>query len=159
MYLYCGKRQLYPIFRTKKAQPAKHDAIAGWVGQYFGEQIILHKRAVSLLKDKSARKLNIDLICDALDFLATDYWAQRYAQLPKEEMLNRCLKKYNRQLEITRNAKGVIGQTPQKYKIKYFPEKQGELAESVLDYHLKVGNKADILLRIYFLHDDEKNCD
>ena len=29
--------------------------------------------------------------------------------------------------------------------------------ESPLDTHLKVGNSTDNLLRIYFLHDDEKH--
>jgi len=41
-------------------------------------------------------------------------------------------------------------------KIKYFKDAQGKRHESALDYHLRVGNDAENLLRIYFLPDDTK---
>ena len=45
---------------------------------------------------------------------------------------------------------------PAEYKIKYFEGYKGKPVESLLDYHLKVGNDAENLLRIYFLFDETK---
>lgn len=50
----------------------------------------------------------------------------------------------------------TIDYSPVQYKIKYFPGAKGKPVESPLDFHLRVGNDAENLLRIYFLHDDEK---
>ena len=46
--------------------------------------------------------------------------------------------------------------TPGQYKIRYCPGNQGKPVDCPLDYHLRVGNDAEYLLRIYFLHDDKK---
>ena len=46
--------------------------------------------------------------------------------------------------------------TPSEYRIKYYKNAQGKNADSDLDYHLRVGNDPENLLRIYFLHDDAR---
>lgn len=81
---------------------------------------MLHERAISLLEDRSARAVDIGLICDALDFLATDYWECRYRQITKEEMLTRCSHKYNRPFEVKPTGVETIEYTPREYKVKYF---------------------------------------
>ena len=107
------------------------------------------------MKERSAKEINIDLICDALDFLATDYWARRYQQLSTEDMNHRCSQKYGRPFDVRPTGTTTVEFTPTQYKIKYFPELRGKPKESPLDYHLCVGNDPGNLLRIYFLHDDE----
>ncbi len=142
--------------RRKLSQPKDHTEIAGWVERTFAGRLILHPRAVSLLSDKSARTTDIGLLCDALDFLATDYWARRYENLSTEEMLSRCAEKYGRPFEVTPVGNVTIEAFPEQYKVKYFPGPMGEITDSPLDFHLRVGNDAENLVRIYFLHDDGK---
>lgn len=142
--------------RRKLTQPKNHGQIADWVRDNFSERLLLHPRAEVLLEDRSARNVNVGLICDALDFLATDYWERRYGKLSKDEMNNRCSEKYGRPFEIKPTGTTTIEFTPTEYKIKYFIGARGKPVESPLDYHLRVGNDPENLLRIYFLHDDEK---
>ena len=99
----------------------------------------------------------MDLICDALDFLATDYWDNRYLRIPDHEMNRRCSEKYGRRFEIKPTGENTINFTPGQYKIKYFNNlRTRKPMESGLDYHLRVGSDPENLLRIYFLHDDKK---
>lgn len=122
----------------------------------FSGKLYLHPKAVALLEDKAARNVDIRLICDALDFLATDYWDHRYKLTSKDEMLSRCSRKYGRPFDISPVGSNTINYTPSQYRIKYFPGHNGKPVESDLNCHLKVGNDPENLLRIYFLHDDEK---
>lgn len=140
----------------KLSQPKDHSEIATWVKSQFSGKIVLHQKALDLLLDKSARVVDVELICDAIDFLATDYWDRRYRQLATEDMLTRCSHKYGRPFEVTPVGERAIEFTPSQYRIKYFRDTQGKLRESPLNFHLKVGNDAENLIRIYFLHDDEK---
>ena len=71
-------------------------------------------------------------------------------------MLTRCSEKYGRPFEVTPVGSTTIEFTPSQYKIKYFLNARGKPAESPLNFHLRVGNDPENLLRIYFLHDDEK---
>lgn len=142
--------------KRKISQPKNHNEIAAWVEKTFTNRLILHPRAVGLLNKKSARNVNVELICDALDFLATDYWDHRYARITKEEMLTRCSQKYGRPFEVKPTGTATIEFTPSEYKIKYFIDSSGKEVDSDLEYHLRVGNDPENLLRIYFLHDDAK---
>ena len=142
--------------KRKLDQPKEHAKVAEWVSRYFQGRLILHPRAVDLLADKTARDINIETICDALDFLATDYWERRYHQLSSEEMNTRCAEKYGRPFDIRPTGSTTIEFTPSQYKVKYFTGKRGKPVESPLDFHLSVGSDPQNLLRIYFLHDDEK---
>lgn len=142
--------------RRKLSQPKDHTSIAGWAAQVYAGRLTLHPKAVSLLEERSAKNTSSDLICDALDFLATDYWARRYEQISTEEMLSRCSEKYGRPFDVTPVGTTTIEAFPEQYKIKYFAGPSGEPTDSPLDYHLRVGNDAENLLRIYFLHDDDR---
>lgn len=142
--------------RRKLSQPKEHSQISSWVETTFPNRLMLHPRAVALLEDRSARSVNVQLICDALDFLATDYWDCRYRRISGEERDIRCSEKYGRPFEVKRTGASTIEFTPAEYKVKYFPGAKGKPVESALDYHLRVGNDPENLLRIYFLHDDQK---
>ena len=71
-------------------------------------------------------------------------------------MYPRCSQKYGRPFEVKPTGKTTIEFTPNEYKIKYFSDAQGRTIDSDLDYHLGVGNDPENLLRIYFLHDDDR---
>lgn len=148
------KEQDIAYLKRKLGQPKEHTQIASWVQANFSDRLFLHSKAISLLWDKSAREIDIALICDALDFLATDYWDYRYQRISKEERNSRCSEKYGRPFSIKPVGWNTVQAIPVQYKIKYFRNAQGKLRESPLDYHLCVGNDPKNLLRIYFLHDD-----
>ena len=107
-----------------------------------------------MLNENSAKAISLPLICDALDFLATDYWENRFARLPWEQVLDRCSAKYGRPFEVGQISNMAIEYTPSQYKVKYFKNENGKRYESPLNQHLKVGNDPENLLRIYFLLDE-----
>lgn len=149
--------QQIEFYKRKLDQPKRHAEIAAWVKKYFDKKLLLHPRAVDLLEEKSAQSVNVGLICDALDFLATDYWDNRYLRIPEHEMFRRCSEKYGRRFQILPTGESTINFTPGQYKIKYYDASHSDKPrESGLDYHLRVGSDPENLLRIYFLHDDEK---
>ena len=150
------QREEIAYLERKITQPTRHEEIPAWVEAHFSGRLLLHPKAVNLLSEKGAQKVDAGLICDALDFLATDYWDRRYRRISSEEMNTRCSQKYGRPFEVTPIGSTTIEFTPGQYKIKYFPGRLGKPVESPLDFHLRVGNDAENLLRIYFLHDDEK---
>ena len=137
-------------------QPKDYDGIAAWVEKHFSDRLFLHPKAISRMLTKSNQCADIALVCDALDYLATDYWEQRYLQLPKEIALTRCGEKYGRPFDVKPTGQMTIEFTPSEYRIKYYKNAQGKDADSDLDYHLRVGNDPENLLRIYFLHDDAR---
>ncbi|HCO62495.1 MAG TPA: hypothetical protein DIT49_03505 [Clostridiales bacterium] len=150
------KEEEIAYLKRRLSRPTEHREIAAWVAEQFPDRLILHPRAVDLLADRSARSIRADLICDALDFLATDYWERRYLRLSTEEMYTRCSQKYGRPFEVKPTGGSTVEFTPAQYKIKYFIGDRGGPVDSALDYHLAVGNDPENLLRIYFLHDDER---
>lgn len=154
--LLAEKEEDIAYLKRKLSQPEEHGQIAAWVANYFPERLLLHPKAKALLEDKSAKSVSAGLICDALDFLATDYWDRRYARISTEEMNSRCSEKYGRPFEVKPTGAATIEFTPAQYKVKYFTGAAGKPVESALDFHLGVGNDPENLLRIYFLHDDDK---
>lgn len=115
----------------------------------------MHKRTETLLAKKTAWGVDLDLLCDALDFLATDYWDYRFSQLPKEEMNRRCSVKYGRPFEVSKLGDLTVEFTPSEYKVKYKMTGTEKAREYALNWHLKVGNDPENLLRIYFFTDDK----
>lgn len=150
------KEEEIAYLNRKLARPNEHSEVAAWVASNFSGRVLLHDKAIRLLDEKASKQVNIELLCDALDFLATDYWARRYQRIPTDEMNNRCSEKYGRPFEVTPVGSTTIEFTPVEYKVKYFLGAQSKPVESALDFHLRVGNDVENLLRIYFLHDDEK---
>lgn len=151
-----AKDEEISFLRRKLSQPKSHDEIAPWIEANFANRLIMHPKAIELLCEKSARSVSVELICDALDFLATDYWDRRYQRISSDEMFTRCSQKYGRPFEVKPTGKTTIEFTPSEYKIKYYTNAQGRVVDSDLDYHLGVGNDPENLLRVYFLHDDVK---
>lgn len=144
------------FLRRRYDQPTDYDGIEAWVEKHFRSRLFLHPRAVTRMLTRSNQCAAVELVCDALDYLATDYWEQRYAQLPKDLALTHCGEKYGRPFDVKPTGQATIDYTPSEYKIKYYINVQGKEVDSDLDYHLRVGNDPENLLRIYFLHDDSQ---
>ena len=152
-----AKRDATVDFLLRKCdRPRDYDGIPDWVGRHFAGRLILHPHAVSRMLTKSNQCASVQLVCDALDYLATDYWEQRWELLPKETALMRCGEKYGRPFEVAPIGQMTIDYTPSEYRVKYFKDARGRESDSDLNWHLRVGNDSENLLRVYFLLDDEK---
>lgn len=139
----------------KLARPQKHTDVVEWARQTFADRLVMHKRTETLMAKKTAWGVDLGLLCDALDFLATDYWDYRFDRLPVEEMNRRCSAKYGRPFVVTKLGDLTIEFTPGEYKVKYKMTGTEKAREYALSWHLKVGNDPENLLRIYFFTDDK----
>ena len=139
----------------KLTRPQKHTDVVEWARQQFPDRLIMHKRTETLLAKKTAWGVDIGLLCDALDFLATDYWDYRFGKLPVDEMNRRCSAKYGRPFDVSKLGDYTIEFTPSEYKVKYKMTGTEKAREYALNWHLKVGNDPENLLRIYFFTDDK----
>jgi Skp family chaperone for outer membrane proteins len=139
-----------------RARPARPEQVCDWVKKNFADRMIFHTRAQDEMKKVGPNELDLQLLCDALEFLATDYRDELLGQIDGIEMQRRCARKYGRPFEVTPVKGASVEAYPKNYKIKYYEGYKGKPVESTLDLHLKVGNQADHMLRIYFLYDKEK---
>ncbi|MDO4847193.1 MAG: hypothetical protein Q3968_03565 [Clostridiaceae bacterium] len=143
-------------YSQKKNYPKSLDKILDWASDKFEGRLYFHERAYKTMKNADPSKYDAQQICDSLVYLATDYWEYIFGTMSLTELNRKCSEKYGRPYEITPLSDYTIESAAFEYKIKYFVGQDGKKHESVLDQHLKVGNKSDNLLRIYFLLDKEK---
>ena len=97
------------------------------------------------------------LLCDAIEYLATEYRDLKRGAIQWEDATHRCSEKYGRPFEVTGCGEVSVEMYASQYKIKYQMGAKGKPVESVLDEHLKVGNTAGNLIRIYFLYDSQRD--
>lgn len=138
-------------------RPTRPYEVAEWVERHFTGKLIFHPRAKNEMQDVAPNKVDMTMVCNALEFLAIDYRDLLLGLIPEEEMCNRCTQKYGRPFEVIFVGEDVSAKRyPGDYKIKYYIGPKGRQVESPLNYHLRVGNDNERLLRIYFLYDKEK---
>jgi hypothetical protein len=142
--------------REKANLPKNPAEVADWVEQRYPGKLIFHAKAVSLMEDVKANEVNMELLCSALEFLAEEYRSNLLGELSEDEMNGDCGRKYGRPFLVTPQKGLSVEAYSGDYKIKYFKGADGKQHESPLDYHLKVGNDSEKLLRIYFLFDGDK---
>lgn len=151
------KRDQYIAFLERQvARPHTKKELPDWVAKTHKEHLLLHPKAIQTFEAAFINNDRLELIYDALDYMATDYWENRYGDLSEEELLNRCSQKYHRAFEITPCKGTSIEVYPEQYRIPYFKDEQGRVKPSDLNFHMRAGNKAEHLVRIYFLFDEVK---
>lgn len=136
-------------------RPAKPEETAVWVEKYFDDRLILHSNAVGLLKKLTAAEVDMPLICDCIEFLATEHRDYLLRKINQDEMNTRCSEKYGRPFIVTPSGENCIKAHPREYKIKYGKSFKNKPVETPLDQHLKIGIDSADLIRIYFLYDTE----
>lgn len=137
-------------------RPVSPKEVAVWVESYLTDKLFFHKRACDLMNDLAPNTVDLRLLCDALEFLATDYRDELLGLIDEVEMRQRCTRKYGRPFDVTPLRGTSLNRYPGDYKIKYYIGYNGKPVESLLDLHLRVGNTGENILRIYFLYDKEK---
>ena len=149
-----AKDEYIAYLQRRLNRPHTKRELPDWLKENFGNHIVLHPRAVQLLNDADVNQERLGLIYDALEFLGSDYWENRYDGLSDEEMNNRLSLKYQRGFLITQLRDGAIEAFKEQYIVSYVAG-GGKTVNKKLDFHLKIGNKAEHLVRIYFFHDED----
>lgn len=149
------KDEYIAYLQRRLTRPHTKKELAQWVANNLGEHLYLHPRAVQLLEAAEVNPERLELIYDALEYLATDYWENRYGGLSSDDMNNRMAQKYGRGFLITTLRDGSIEAFEEQYKVPYASGSH-KPTNRKLDYHLKIGNKTEHLVRIYFFHDEDK---
>lgn len=142
--------------KERISRPHTKKQLPEWVQDKLGQHLVLHPRALATLEEASINEDRLELIYDALEYMATDFWESRYAGLSEAELLNRSSLKYDRGFEITVNSPSSISTYSSQYKIPNYLTKNGTLETKDLQWHMKAGNKSEHLVRIYFFFDDER---
>ena len=133
---------------NKLTRPNKIDKIAGWVEQQFSGRLILADRAVRQLNKEANSSISIDVLCDALEYLAEEYWDYQLGNISWEETKNICAYKYERPFRIASCSACHSGTDA--YQVNHD-------GQSVfLNMHLCYGNSGETMIRIYFFY-DKKN--
>ena len=144
-------------FEGLARRPKQPGDIPEWVEKSFAGRMIFHQKAVRLISGTSPDEVNMPILCDALEYLATEYRDRRMGKIDSDEAIRLSSEKYGRTFIVTLVGEETAKYSPKDYKIKYKIGKAGKPVETLLDLHLKLGNTSDNLLRIYFLYDDEKD--
>lgn len=143
------------LFKNKRPKNLK--SMSKRITNNFRDNIFLTKRAKDELESTPGENVDIDKLCDAVEYLATEYWNYLYRGWSEEKVKKDASQKYGRVFEVAPNHDTSMKQFKSDYTIKYFKnEWNGKLKESFMDWHLKVGVKQEYLIRIYFLLDNDK---
>lgn len=143
-------------FKSLPRRPRTPKDIPQWVEENFKGRLKLHERAIKMLQDVPPGKVDQQLLCDAIEYLAREYRDQKANLISQEEANRRSSEKYGRPFEVTPCGSTTIEAYPVQYKIKYKIGYDGKPIDTPLSEHLKVGIRADNLIRIYFLYDEEE---
>jgi predicted transcriptional regulator len=150
------KEELVRHFRSLQDRPKRPGEVSEWVERTFAGRLIFHEKAKNRMESVKPEKVNLPLLCDALEYLAAEYRDELLGSISVKERDDICSEKYNRPFTVE-PVKGFAPDTfPEEYKIKYNIGFKGKRVETPLDLHLKVGKDKENLLRIYFLYDKEK---
>ena len=130
--------------------PTRKEDVPKWVQENFSGELLFHERAEKSLR-RYDKQLNIKLLCSAILYL------DAYVLFKREEIseLELELYKLEKPWEIALCGKENVANYSE-YKIDL---SQYDVKEKVdyLNFHLKSGNKADNLLRVYFSINEELN--
>jgi hypothetical protein len=137
-------------------RPKKTEEVPDWVEKYFSGRLIFHDRAKSLISKTPTTEVDMNLLCDAIEYLAHEYRAFLTGEITKEECVKACSETYNRNFNVSPSGDMSIQAYSFEYKVKYGVGFTGKPKEVALNQHLKVGNENKNLLRIYFFYDNDK---
>ncbi len=113
-------------------------------------------RATDLIS-ACGRNIDLNLLCDALEYLACEYRDFLCGDLCEDDSIAACSRNYSRRFEVAPSGDGAIQSYPAQYKAKYgVSEHTGKPVERLFDRHLRVGGDPKDLIRIYFFYDTLK---
>ncbi|MEG2679590.1 MAG: hypothetical protein RR949_06575, partial [Oscillospiraceae bacterium] len=87
-------------YRSLSQRPTTTVDIPAWVNRCFGEHMLFHQKAIDLITKTPTGEVDMKLLCDALEYLATEYWACNEGQMSEDAAMSRCSEKYGRPFEV-----------------------------------------------------------
>ena len=132
----------------KLSRPTKLSDVAEWVETRFAGKIVLLSRAVKLLNSASPSNVDIDILCDAIEYLAEEYRDCLLQKITPDELSHICSVKYNRPFHVKPTGDEYL--TRPEYNIRYKGSNQ------FLALHFIYGCAVDTLIRIYFFYDKKE---
>ena len=154
--MVAGMAERMEYFESIPKRPKTPQEIPDWVQNRFAGKLEFHQRAVRLIQDVSTNDIDMQLLCDAIEYLAVEYRDLKAGLINWADVSKKCSEKYGRPFEVTGCGDTAIEMYSNQYKIKYKTGFKGKPVETPLNEHLKVGKTAGNLIRIYFLYDDER---
>ncbi|MCF0114237.1 MAG: hypothetical protein HUJ56_02710 [Erysipelotrichaceae bacterium] len=150
-------KKIIDYWKHRTERPKDTNEIPDWVEKEFSGRLILHKKAIDKILAVNKGEISMDIVLDGLEYLACEYRDYRLLKTIDEDTHNRlCSQKYGRVFEVTPCgwASQTMPSLSADYKIKYASKGN---KETMLDMHLKYGNKSPDLVRIYFAIDVDKD--
>lgn len=145
-----NKNDYIDYIHRKETRPKYHEDIEKWAEQF--NNIILDKKAIACLNRNDAENVDVDVICDALDYLDKAYSKYLFENLSLDELNTISANIYNRPYNVTPSGIPVSAKGDCKVKYAFINENR---IEHILDQHLKIGGHGE-LLRIYFIVDKDR---
>ena len=130
-----------------KDRPAKPSGVCDWASQNFADRMFIHERAQRAMKAIQNEEIDINLLCDSLEYLANEYWDMQCGNIDDNECQRLCSLFYNRPFEVVSNSDRSMRDYSDDYTISY------KKKNTLLTQHLKVGKDPMRLVRIYFFFD------
>lgn len=126
-------------------RPQRMEKIPEWIKTTFEGRIELHERAVRMLSKGENSAISIDILCDALEYLAQEYLDVLQGKISPDEANKICAYKYQRPFRVI--PTGSAYRTYSDYNIVI------DKINHFLDLHLTWGVNVENLIRIYFFYD------
>jgi len=137
----------------RKTYPKQLTEIFKWAQKKYPEHLVMYEKTEKKLAE-SGSQVSPELVCDAIDFLANDYWEYHFGLIDENEMNRRCNMKYGRPFDVVPIGDMTVKFAPLEYKVKYLMTGTEKRREYPVTMHLRICNDSQWLLRIYFLFDD-----
>jgi len=142
------QKKIIQHLQNKLSRPIKLDKIADWVSEQFADRLFLTDGAAKLLLKSKGRNINLDVLCDAIEYLAEDYLDCMRGESEWDALNEVCSYKYNRSFRVIPSS-STLSSLPD-YNVKH----NGKTI--FMDLHLVWGNDPESLIRIYFYYEKEK---
>ncbi|MGL5977930.1 MAG: hypothetical protein ACRCZJ_02950, partial [Erysipelotrichaceae bacterium] len=130
-------------------KPTAKDDLVAWIQTRYKDELVLHEKAIRVLEQTPKEHVHLDLLCDALDYLATCYRDYLLQESSYEDCLQQAAQRYDHNFQVSYNSKQSIRSYASNYKLRYTPD-NGIRQEFALDQHLVSGVDTTALTRIYF---------
>jgi hypothetical protein len=95
-------------------RPQRPDGVIEWVEKYLSGKLILHERAKDMMRKITPEKVNLPLVCDALEHLATDFRDELRGNINEDERRLRSSKKIQQEFWNSADKGPCCGYVPQR---------------------------------------------
>ncbi|NLG37650.1 MAG: TMF family protein, partial [Clostridiales bacterium] len=86
---------------TRLDRPKRQEEIIEWGERHFRGKLLFYERARNQMDALSPNSVNVELLCDALSYLATEYRDNLLGIIDDNEMKLRCNRRYGRPFGVT----------------------------------------------------------